>query len=67
MDNRKGYEAWSHPVVEPFTKEQRQRLEALTLARKMLGDHFHSPNVTYSPVGDWIEVAEYIVNGKPTS
>lgn len=60
MASGRGYDGAVTPVVEPFTKEQRQRLEALTFARKLVGAT-HDPN--NQPVEDWMRIAEYIVSG----
>lgn len=61
MASGRGYDGAITPVVEPFTKEQRQRLEAITFARKLVGAN-HNPND--QPVGSWLRVAEYIVSGQ---
>ena len=53
-----GYEASTTPSVQFFTKEQRQRLEALTFARKLLG------NCTADVVHDWVYLAKYIEKGE---
>jgi len=60
MASGRGYDGAVTPVVEPFTKEQRQRLEAVTFARKLVGAT-HDPNT--QPVGAWLRIAEYIVVG----
>lgn len=57
----RGYDGAVTPVVEPFTKEQRQRLEALTFARKLVGVK-HSP-VDEQPINDWLKLADYIYKG----
>lgn len=56
----RGYNGATEPVVEPLTKEQRQRLEALTFARKLVGTN----NALNQPVRDWLRIARYIVEGK---
>lgn len=60
MASGRGYDGAVTPVVEPFTKEQRQRLEALTFARKLVGSN-HDP--LRQPVGDWVYLAKYIEKG----
>lgn len=50
-----GYDAEKQVSVAPFTQPQRQRLEALTAARKL------SPN---SPVHDWVYMAAFIERGR---
>lgn len=44
--------------VEPFTKEQRQRLEALTLVRA-----FDKTMTSPGRLSDWLTLSEYIISG----
>lgn len=60
MASGNGYDKAVTPSVQAFTKEQRQRLEALTFARKLVG-HTHDPKT--QPVNDWVYLARYIEKG----
>lgn len=55
MASGRGYDGPVTPVVEPFTKEQRQRLEGVTFARKLRGQG--------APLNEWLSLADYIVTG----
>jgi hypothetical protein len=61
MATRGGYDGQTTGAVEPFTKEQRQRLEALTFARKLTN---HKELEGREPMlREWLQVADYIVRG----
>lgn len=55
MASGNGYDSELKGSVQPFTKEQRQRLEAVTFARKLRGRE--------QPVNEWLSLADYIVTG----
>lgn len=57
----RGYDGSTTPVVEPFTREQRQRLEALTFARKLVGV-VHN-DAASQPIHLWLRLAEFIIDG----
>lgn len=57
MASGTGYDSATTPSVAPFTKEQRQRLEAVTFARKLI--NMNGPDWVRS----WIDLADYIVTG----
>lgn len=54
----RGYDGATTPVVERFTKEQRQRLEALTFGRKLLEYRAGKDDIE-----QWLTLADYIVKG----
>ena len=56
MANGNGYGASTKPSAQFFSKEQRQRLEAVTYARDLLG--------TGRPHFEWLELADYITTGR---
>lgn len=53
--NGNGYNAATKPSSAFFTKEQRARLEALTVARELRGSN--------APNHQWLELAVYIIEG----
>lgn len=57
----RGYDGATTPVVEPLTTAQRQRLEAVTFARKLVGQ---THNVERQHVNLWLDIAEYIITGE---
>lgn len=64
MASRSGYDGQTTGVTEPFTKEQRQRLEALTFARRLVG---YMNDARTQPVDDWMRLAQYIETGNDTA
>lgn len=63
MASGNGYDGAVTPVIAPFTTEQRQRLEAVTFARKLTQNNQlgHHPTVEI-----WLKLADYIVTGDIT-
>lgn len=53
-----GYDAETKVSVGEFTKAQRQRLEAITAARALLG-------ARTSSIDEWLRVAQFIETGAP--
>ena len=54
----------NRPVVEPFTKEQRQRLEAAQFAKRLIGREYNEPKMSHSEqIGAMLRVADWIVTG----
>jgi hypothetical protein len=55
------YDGALTPVVTPLTKEQRQRLESLTFARKLV--EASRPHSSSPDINDWLKLARYIDKG----
>lgn len=54
--NGNGYDAATKPSAQFFTKEQRQRLEAVTVTLQLRGKQ--------APIHEVLRIARYIVDGK---
>lgn len=55
MASGNGYSSDTKGSVQPFTKEQRQRLEAVTFARALKSNG--------GTVNDWLSLADFIATG----
>lgn len=60
MATQNRYGGAVEPAVTPLSKEQRQRLEAITFARMLVGS---TSNPNAQPVSDWLRIAQYISRG----